>query len=153
MRVCSRASPGPSNRHRSTPVAFSENSAKFTPLPSQVAPSGTGWAGPTRPPAREEARVAAGRVLGEQREVHAAPVPGRAEREGLAGPDAHHAPAGLTVSRAASAPRGIPAQSGRLRSSYRTSYTSFSNSKRASRASAPSGVGGRYGAAAPGAPD
>src|SRR3954468_24846147 len=34
--------PGRSNRHRSTPVACAENRAKLTPLPSQVAPSGTG---------------------------------------------------------------------------------------------------------------
>src|SRR5262245_44428776 len=37
----------PSNKQSSTPVAFSENSAKFTPDPSQVAPSGYGLPGHT----------------------------------------------------------------------------------------------------------
>ena len=44
LSVCSvtgtRVSRSASNRHSSTPVACSENSAKFTPAPSQVAPSG-----------------------------------------------------------------------------------------------------------------
>src|SRR5687768_3774345 len=35
-------------RHSSTRVACSENSAKFTPMPSQVAPSGYGAPGQTR---------------------------------------------------------------------------------------------------------
>src|SRR6185437_15564447 len=36
------------NRQSSTPVALSENSAKLTPSPSQVAPRGYGWPGQTR---------------------------------------------------------------------------------------------------------
>src|SRR2546429_6136344 len=40
MRAVSRLPLGPSKRHSSTAVAFSENRAKFTPDPSQVAPSG-----------------------------------------------------------------------------------------------------------------
>ena len=36
---------GESNRHNSTSVALSENSAKFTPAPSQFAPSGEGLPG------------------------------------------------------------------------------------------------------------
>ena len=36
-----------SNRHSSTRVACSENSAKLTPTPSQVAPSGYGAPGQT----------------------------------------------------------------------------------------------------------
>src|SRR5438477_357316 len=42
MRAVSRSPSGPSNRHSSTPVAFSENRAKLTPAPSHVAPSGYG---------------------------------------------------------------------------------------------------------------
>ena len=37
----------------------------------------------------EQAQLDLGGVLGEQREVDAGPVPGRAERVGLARPDAH----------------------------------------------------------------
>src|SRR6266511_974914 len=37
-----------SNRQSSTFVACSEKSAKFTPLPSHVAPSGEEWPGQTR---------------------------------------------------------------------------------------------------------
>src|SRR5258705_3047065 len=37
-----------SNRHNSTFVACSENSVKFTPPPSRVAPSGDGRPGQTR---------------------------------------------------------------------------------------------------------
>src|ERR671938_590445 len=48
MRARSTASSGWENRQSSTPVAFSENMAKFTPSPSQVAPSGYGWPGQTR---------------------------------------------------------------------------------------------------------
>src|SRR5207302_8794858 len=40
--------PERSNRHNSTRSAWAENSAKFTPLPSQLAPSGDGWPGHTR---------------------------------------------------------------------------------------------------------
>jgi hypothetical protein len=36
---------GESNKQSSTCVAFSENSAKFTPLPSHVAPRGAGLPG------------------------------------------------------------------------------------------------------------
>src|SRR5579864_3093791 len=46
MRVSSRW-PDRSNRHNSTRSACAENSAKLTPLPSQVAPSGSGWPGHT----------------------------------------------------------------------------------------------------------
>src|SRR3954467_604183 len=35
--------PSLSNRHSSTRVACAEKSAKFTPRPSHVAPSGKGW--------------------------------------------------------------------------------------------------------------
>src|SRR4051812_47277359 len=48
MHWLSRASSGPSNRQRSTPVAFSENRAKLTPSPFQVAPRGYGWPGQMR---------------------------------------------------------------------------------------------------------
>src|SRR5688500_12365574 len=44
----SRSASGESNRHSSTDVACSENRAKFTPRPSQVAPSGYGRPGQTR---------------------------------------------------------------------------------------------------------
>src|SRR5690349_15038308 len=37
-----------SNRHSSTLVAWAENSAKLTPTPSQVAPSGNEWPSRTR---------------------------------------------------------------------------------------------------------
>jgi hypothetical protein len=40
--------PGRSNRHSSIAVAFSLNTAKFTPTPSHVAPSGYGAPGHTR---------------------------------------------------------------------------------------------------------
>src|SRR5712691_458971 len=65
--------PERSNRHNSTFSACAENSAKFTPLPSQVAPSGWGWPGHTfddginRPAAWPKPRVV-GWV--EQRETH-----------------------------------------------------------------------------------
>src|SRR5689334_6316959 len=48
MRCDSDCSSTESKRQSSTFVAFSENSAKFTPMPSQVAPSGSGWPGQTR---------------------------------------------------------------------------------------------------------
>src|SRR3954452_8144422 len=41
MRSVSRR-PSRSNRHSSTFIALAENSAKFVPRPSQVAPSGNG---------------------------------------------------------------------------------------------------------------
>src|SRR5215510_2499996 len=41
-RMTSSSPSDPSNRHTSTPVAFSEKRAKFTPGPSQVAPWGYG---------------------------------------------------------------------------------------------------------------
>src|SRR5579883_1006995 len=44
----SSVSPELSNRHSSTFVALAENSAKFTPSPSQVAPSGKGRPSDTR---------------------------------------------------------------------------------------------------------
>src|SRR5579885_2291842 len=47
MRVDSCSESGESNRHNSTPVAFSEKSAKLTPAPSHVAPSGYGCPGQT----------------------------------------------------------------------------------------------------------
>src|SRR5437868_5506960 len=46
MRACSYC-PDRSNRHSSTFSACAENSAKLTPLPSQVAPSGYGSPGHT----------------------------------------------------------------------------------------------------------
>src|SRR5262249_46330081 len=48
MRSISRSPPG-SNRHSSTRSALAENSAKFVPLPSQVAPSGDGAPVESRP--------------------------------------------------------------------------------------------------------
>src|SRR5712691_8100503 len=42
IRAISRLPSGPSNKHSSTLAAFCEKSEKFTPLPSQVAPSGYG---------------------------------------------------------------------------------------------------------------
>jgi hypothetical protein len=47
MRAVSLFPPGALNRLSSTLVAFSEKSAKFTPLPSQVAPRGDGFPGHT----------------------------------------------------------------------------------------------------------
>src|SRR4030095_1278976 len=47
MVVTSPAPSGLLNRHRSTAMAFSEKSAKLTPAPSQVAPSGYGCPGHT----------------------------------------------------------------------------------------------------------
>jgi hypothetical protein len=47
MRRDSAASSTESNRQSSTLVAFSEKIAKFTPAPSQVAPSGYGRPGHT----------------------------------------------------------------------------------------------------------
>src|SRR5580704_322190 len=46
MRACSYW-PERSNRHNSTFSAWAENSAKLTPLPSHVAPSGKGLPGHT----------------------------------------------------------------------------------------------------------
>src|SRR5262249_42649638 len=48
MRSDSFASSWESNRHNSTLVACSENRAKLTPAPSQVAPRGYGRPGQTR---------------------------------------------------------------------------------------------------------
>src|ERR1700684_2550303 len=45
IRAISDLPPTPPNRHSVTPVACSENSEKFTPLPSGVAPSGYGGPG------------------------------------------------------------------------------------------------------------
>src|SRR5271156_5836165 len=45
IRAISDLPPTPPNRHSVTPVACSENSEKFTPLPSGVAPSGYGVPG------------------------------------------------------------------------------------------------------------
>src|SRR5580704_14959742 len=45
IRAISVLPPTPPNRHSVTPVACSENSEKFTPLPSGVAPSGYGVPG------------------------------------------------------------------------------------------------------------
>src|SRR5215510_10529813 len=47
MRSSSRL-PSMSNRHSSTLLAWAENSAKLTPTPSQVAPSGNEWPSRTR---------------------------------------------------------------------------------------------------------
>ena len=40
--------PSMSKMHNSTLLACAENSAKLTPIPSQVAPSGKGWPSRTR---------------------------------------------------------------------------------------------------------
>src|SRR5687767_12483784 len=48
MRCASFSVSTVSNKHRSTLVACSENNAKFTPLPSHVAPSGYEFPGQTR---------------------------------------------------------------------------------------------------------
>src|SRR5271157_6124606 len=47
MRCASAVASGESNRHNSTLVACSENSAKLTPFPSHVAPNGKGRPGHT----------------------------------------------------------------------------------------------------------
>src|SRR3989344_2110771 len=56
----SSVSPVLSNRHSSTLVACAENSAKLTPRPSQVAPSGNGWPSDIR-----ECRITCGASLGD----------------------------------------------------------------------------------------
>src|SRR5581483_8755086 len=61
----------------------------------------------------EEAELDAGRALGEEREVDARAVPGRAERIGLAGPDPHaRAIERLSLARPARRPHRHPSPSG-----------------------------------------
>src|SRR5262249_22642946 len=55
-RAVSFAAAGESNMQSSTLVAYSENRAKLTPAPSQVAPSGYGRPGQTRMSDLREAR-------------------------------------------------------------------------------------------------
>src|SRR5262245_21642639 len=85
MRIDSRVAVGESNRQSSTAVACCEKSAKLTPSPSQVAPSGCGLPGRVRMPSDLARHAEDVRDLVRRIETNvvlgAAPVVARARQE------------------------------------------------------------------------